>query len=98
MRTPFSPPPGINADDTDFSKVGWSSGSWVRFVNGKEQTRRAIHAAREKPEEPVKAKEPSKEGDGPKSFKEARERAMKRMSEPEGSEPEGGEGEAAEAA
>ena len=40
MRTPFSPPPGINADDTDFSKVGWSSASWVRFVNGKEQTRR----------------------------------------------------------
>lgn len=39
MRVPFQAPPGINRDDTDFSKAGWSSGSMVRFWRGQPQTR-----------------------------------------------------------
>lgn len=59
---------------------------------GKEQTRRAIAHAREKPEEP---KDKPVKGDAPRSFKDARERAMKRFSEdPDGSD---GEGEGTEA-
>lgn len=36
---PFSPPPGINSDDTTFSAEGrWAAGSNVRFRDGKPQT------------------------------------------------------------
>jgi hypothetical protein len=37
--TPFSPPPGINSDDTTFSAQGrWADGSNVRFRLGKPET------------------------------------------------------------
>src|SRR5687768_16705859 len=36
--TPFSPPPGLNSDDTTFSAEGrWADASNVRFYNGKPQ-------------------------------------------------------------
>lgn len=35
---PFSPPPGLNSDDTTFAASGqWADGNNVRFVNGKPQ-------------------------------------------------------------
>lgn len=38
MKIPFSPPPGINSDDTTFAAEGrWSSCSNIRFWNGKPQ-------------------------------------------------------------
>lgn len=39
MMTPFSPPPGLNSDDTPFSATSqWADGNNVRFVKGKPQT------------------------------------------------------------
>ena len=37
MLIPFSPPPGLNSDETTFSAPGWADGNNVRFVNGKPQ-------------------------------------------------------------
>lgn len=38
MRAPFSPPPGLNSDDTTFSAEGrWADGNNVRFRFGKPQ-------------------------------------------------------------
>lgn len=38
MKVPFSPPPGINSDDTTFAAEGkWADGNNVRFVDGKPQ-------------------------------------------------------------
>lgn len=38
MKIPFSPPPGLNSDDTTFAAEGrWASCSNVRFWNGKPQ-------------------------------------------------------------
>jgi hypothetical protein len=43
MLVPFSPPPGINSDDTSFSAAGkWIAGNNVRFVNGFPQARRGF--------------------------------------------------------
>jgi len=39
MRIPFSPPPGINSDDTTFAAEGqWADGNNVRFRQGKPET------------------------------------------------------------
>jgi len=39
MLMPFSPPPGLNSDDTAFAAEGrWADGNNVRFYNGKPQT------------------------------------------------------------
>lgn len=38
MLIPFSPPPGLNSDDTSFAAEGrWTDGNNVRFYNGKPQ-------------------------------------------------------------
>ena len=38
MLVPFSPPPGLNSDDTTFAAEGrWADGNNVRFYNGKPQ-------------------------------------------------------------
>ena len=39
MLIPFSPPPGLNSDDTTFAAEGrWADGNNVRFYNGQPQT------------------------------------------------------------